>query len=402
MRPSTPARYGGRVMSVKRGETRSDRCMGWLSSTSIVFPTAALIVSILTFFTTTPTPAIVGVLAIALLPWALVAGGLRIPPLVVVVVTIAAMAWLVIRLDDQATMFLGVCACAWAAAQGLRFESAVAVLGGVGVAIACEFIAPKDDTKSDWVIWATGMLFGFFTGALLHRQERLMSELRLAHDALDVAAIDGERKQIAREVHDIVGHSLTVVLLNIAGARRNLSKNPAAAAEALERVESVSRDSLDTVRSIVGLLSNGGDSQRDAPLPGGGDIIPLVDQASASGLRITSRIDGDPASLEPAVGLTVIRVLQEALSNASRHAPGELIDLTITIHDEYVNVSVSNPIPSFHLATPVHDGLGVSSMRSRVAAAQGEAEIGMRDGSWVVRCTMPRSLHRAPLSGSRP
>ncbi|MEO7397698.1 MAG: histidine kinase dimerization/phosphoacceptor domain-containing protein [Ilumatobacteraceae bacterium] len=96
-------------------------------------------------------------------------------------------------------------------------------------------------------------------------------------------------------MHDIVGHSLTVVLLNIAGARRHLATNPAAAAEAMERAESISRDSLETVRSVVGLLSSSGDSQRDAPLPGGGDVLPLLEQAKRCGLPVSVALSGNPS-----------------------------------------------------------------------------------------------------------
>ncbi len=401
MRAGTETRYLVNMTLTRTdqdGVTPADRCMSWISSTSIVFPAAALVVSVLSFFTAAPTPGIVAALAIALVPWALVAGGIKVPALVVIAVSAGSTAWLVIRLDDQAALFLGVVTCTWVAAQGLRWMSALSIIAFTVVSVGCEMVHYKNaDVSAGWIIWSTGMLFGWFAGTLLFRQQLLTDQLAAARLDLARAAAEHERKAIAREVHDIVGHSLTVVLLNIAGARRHLSTNPAAAAEALERAESISRDSLETVRSVVGLLSTNGDSQRDAPLPGGSDVVPLLDQARRSGLPVSVDISGNPGELEPALGLTIVRLLQEALANASRHAPGETIEIGLRIDPNTVTATVSNSMahgtPATS-ATTARAGLGVASMTDRVAAVNGSLDVGVRDGRWVVHGVLPRSMSR--------
>lgn len=376
--------------------TAADRSLAWMSSTSIVFPVAALAVSLLTFATMPPTPAIAGLLAIALLPWALVAGGVEVPSMAVLVVTAVTTAWLTIRLDDQATLFLGVVMCSWAAAKGLRWATILSFVSFSAISVGCTVVSDKDNYPA-WIIWSTGMAFGCFAGTLLFRQQMLTDQLAAARSGLALAAAESERKAIAREVHDIVGHSLTVVLLNIAGARRHLATNPVAAAEAMERAESISRDSLETVRSVVNLLSSTDDSQRDPPLPGGADIVPLLEQAQRSGLPVTLTVSGNLAELEPALGLTVVRLLQEALANATRHAPGEMIDVDLQVTDACVTATVSNAIAdrSASGVLAARAGLGVAGMTDRVTAVHGSLDAGVRDGRWVVRAFLPRSMSRS-------
>ncbi|MCU1501449.1 MAG: integral rane sensor signal transduction histidine kinase [Ilumatobacteraceae bacterium] len=364
--------------------------MPWLASTSIVFPIAALVVSVLSFLTTTPTLLIALLFAAALVPWALVAGGIRVPALVVVAVTLGATAWLAVPLGDQAAMFLPIAAASWAAALGLRWPSIAAVAGAFAIAIGYQ--VANETGRANWVIWATGTLFGWFAGALLHRQRLLTDALDVAHHELAVAAADNERKAIAREVHDVVGHSLTVVLLNIAGARRHLATNPAAADEALAQAETVGRDSLDTVRAVVGLLHSSTESQRDAPLPDGRQVAPLIEQVRRAGLQVDLQMTGDPATLEPTVGLTLVRVLQESLANASRHAPGAPIAVEMLVDPAFVRAAVANPLPSAPPRTPPA-GVGLSSMSARVAALNGTIDAGPHDGRWVVRWQLPRPGH---------
>ena len=374
-----------------------------MTNTSVVFPAAALVVSLLTFVTASPSPPIVGAIALALLPWALVAGGVRIPPLVVVLLPIAPVAWLVIEHDDQAALFIVLVGVTWAAAEGHRWTAAAAAAGGSAASIGCELANSNDRMAAGWVIWMTGMLFGWFAGELLCRQKLLTDQLADARRELDLAAVADERKAIAREVHDIVGHSLTVVLLNIAGARRHLAKNPQAAAEALERAEGVSRDSLDTLRTVVGLLSSSADSQTDAPLPNGSDVVPLVEQARQSGLPVQLTVTGDPSTLEPAIGLTLVRILQESLSNASRHAPGQPVSIELVLDEHRVTATVENRLATRRAASaPASDpsagtggriGLGLSNMTERVTAVHGTLDAGRRGEQWVVRGVLPRSLH---------
>jgi signal transduction histidine kinase len=357
-----------------------------------VFPVAALVVVLLSFLDAPVTAPIVGASALALAPWAVVAVGIRVPSSVVILGSVLPVAWLVIHYGDQPALFLPIVAIAWAAAGGELVATILGVAGGSATAIMCSMARHAEDGGHQvWAIWTTGMLFGWFAGAMLQRERNLTAQLASARRELDLAAVAEERKGIAREVHDIVGHGLTVALLNISGARRHLATNPAAAAEALERAEQVSRESLESIRTVVGLLSSGADRQGDAPLPSGADVVVVVDQASRSGLAVRLDLVGDPSELDTATGLTLVRLLQEALANASRHAPGAPIDVAVALDDRAVSLCVGNDLTA-HTPPSGRRGLGVAGMHDRVAALHGRSAIGAEGGRWVVRCTLPRSL----------
>jgi signal transduction histidine kinase len=158
---------------------------------------------------------------------------------------------------------------------------------------------------------------------------------------------------------------------------------------------------------VVTLLSNAGESQRDAPLPGGGDVLPLLDQARRSGMPGEVSIDGDPATLEPSIGLTVVRLLQESLANASRHAPGSRVDVDLRITDRCVHAVVSNALSTIARSAGDRVGIGVAGMTDRVAAVGGSIHAGPADGRWIVRVSLPRPAHRAaelsaPRDGPQP
>ena len=374
----------------------AQRCVGWMTSTTIVFPVAVVIVAALTFITEPPTVAIVSWLLVALVPWAFVASGGRVPPIVLILVDTISVGALVLHLDDATAMFVVIVAVCWAAAQGLRLASTIGFVGGASIVIVAMVMEHDAFKQSGAVSWITGLATGWFMGVLVNRQRQLTDDLTEARHELSLAAIRDERAMVAREVHDIVGHGLTVALLNISGARRHLSKNPDTAAEALDRAEAVTRDSLETVRNVVGLLSS--ESQRFEPMPGGADVSTIVERARQSGLSISFALTGDPAELEPAVGLTLVRLLQESLSNASRHAPGAPIDVSLTVAPTNVTAVVSNPMPRAADGAPPTNrhGLGLASMTDRVAAVRGTLDIGRCDDRWLVHCVLPRSIHAGP------
>ena len=375
------------------------RCVAWITSTTIVFPVAAVVVAALTFITEPPGLEIIAWLLLALAPWAFVVSGVRVPAVGLVLAETAAVAVLVLRLDDAAAMFIAIVAICWAASLGLQLAASLGFVGGTALVIVAMATDHDAFRHSGAVSWITGLATGWFMGVLANRQRQLTDDLTEARHELSLAAIREERTMVAREVHDIVGHSLTVVLLNISGARRHLSKNPATAAEALDRAETVTRDSLETVRNVVGLLSS--ENQKFEPMPGGGDVRAMVEQARQSGLPISLALSGDPAELEPAVGLTLVRLLQESLSNASRHAPGAPIDVSLTVMPDNVTAVVSNPIArGTEASSSGRRGLGLASMTDRVAAVRGTLEIGRRDDRWLVHCVLPRTVRAAPEIGA--
>ncbi len=155
----------------------------------------------------------------------------------------------------------------------------------------------------------------------MFRQGQLSAQLEATRRELDKQAMLEERRRIAREVHDFVGHGLAAVMLQVTSARHVLRRDPAAAEEALRSAEDVGRRSMQELRRTVALLRSEDEARVLPPLPAASEIPALVEDARAGGLPVELRMRGDLSTLAPSVGVTVYRIAQEALANAARHAP---------------------------------------------------------------------------------
>jgi signal transduction histidine kinase len=255
------------------------------------------------------------------------------------------------------------------------------------------------------VYFAGGVGVAWLAGSMIRRQEILLAELQAASDRQNEHAAAAERTRIAREVHDVVAHSLTVTLLNVSGARRTLATDPERAAEALERAETVGRESLDSIRQIVGLLRDDSvatvEGEQSAPLPVLADIPTVVEQFRSAGLRIEADLDLDGISADPATALAGYRVVQEALSNVMQHAPGSPVVLTVDNDrdDGVLRITAVNPILGTTSRRSDRAGLGLLGMGERVRAAGGDVYSGVADtAEWRVEVTLPlrRTSSAAP------
>lgn len=359
---------------------------------SLAFPVAALVAAVLVFGTTSMRPGLVIGLLAALVPWTLLAGGVRIGTWTMVVVGIGVPALVVALGDAVGAVFLALLAVAWIAARGdSRIAEAVAVAATIAVPLTDAGQRPGENGNV-WVFWASGSLFAWFTGRLLRRERQLVNDLTQARDMLHDAAGASERQRIAREVHDVVGHSLTVVLLNVVGARRVLTTDPAAAAAALDRAEQVGRASVENVRAVVGLLRDPSDDGREPPMPIAADISSLVDTAIEAGLPIDVEVDGDLGAVDVYAGLAAFRLVQEAISNVEHHAPLSDVVIRLVASADRLRVSVRNG-PARRASIPSSGGgTGLLGMRERVAALGGTMSAGPHGQGWLVEATIP--LHR--------
>src|SRR5690606_25549762 len=137
--------------------------------------------------------------------------------------------------------------------------------------------------------------------------------------------------RIARDIHDLVGHGLAAMLVQVTSARHVLTRDPKIADEALQTAEDVGRQSMRELRRTVALLRNEGESGLDDPLPRLSQIGELVDAARDRGLEVSYHAQGNLEAVDPAVGLTLHRIAQEALTNAIRHAPNAHTVVTTTV-----------------------------------------------------------------------
>jgi signal transduction histidine kinase len=196
-------------------------------------------------------------------------------------------------------------------------------------------------------------------------------------------AVSEERARMARELHDIVSHNLSVVVLQAAGARA-----AGASASTLEKIEHSGREALVEMRRLLGVLREDGESTERAPQPGIAQLDVLAAGVTAAGLRVELSVDGDCERLTPAVELSVYRIVQEALTNALKHAGPASVEVRVHCTDDALTVDViDNGAGSGRASAGGH---GLVGMRERVALFGGELRAGPRpEGGFAVHATLP-------------
>ena len=169
-------------------------------------------------------------------------------------------------------------------------------------------------------------MFTFFLGNSLRQQQLLIEELRNAREALAEQAVAEERRRIARELHDLAGHTLAAVLLHVTGARHVLRRDIDEAERALVDAETVGRASLDQIRATVAALRTD-ERGTDPALAGSADLGALAEEYRRAGLAVTTTIEPVVADLGGPVGTALHRIARESLANVARHAPGNRVEL---------------------------------------------------------------------------
>ncbi|WLW57082.1 sensor histidine kinase [Streptomyces sp. YU58] len=228
------------------------------------------------------------------------------------------------------------------------------------------------------------------------------------------AAVAAERDRIARELHDIVSHNVSLMVVQAGAAREVLGTMPDEAAAALRAVEEAGRGAMTDLRHLLGLLApspsgadgpyetvgGGGDSVELAPQPGLDRLGPLVDRISFAGLPVEVRISGEPRPLPQGIDVTAYRIVQEALTNALRHGDGGKAEVSVRYADHALRVEVLNTGPSVltgsppaRPAPPRHrdgTGRGLLGLRERVAVYGGDLDARRRlGGGYRVRARIP-------------
>ncbi len=247
------------------------------------------------------------------------------------------------------------------------------------------------------------ILFGaWIVGRILRARSRLVEELRLNNAWLTEQREAGlrqvvvqERARVARELHDAIGHNLTVIALQAGAARRMWMSDRERAQAALGTIARVAAEGLTELR--LGFISSQFGAQpgpvRTARLS---DVEALLDGARAAGLSVSLHIDGEESDLPADTELAAFRVLQEALTNVLKHAPGAKADVTLRKADSHIDLVVANSAsdqPSLDSGDGAH---GLSGMRQRVEACGGRLDWGRRpDGGFEVRAEFPAATVQA-------
>ncbi len=261
------------------------------------------------------------------------------------------------------------------------------VLPGItlGVALAVQFGVQAVASSADpgWAAWIAGTLFTTIACTFARRQVDLVRELRVAQASLADRTRVEERNRIAAEVHDVIGHALTVSLLHVTSARLALDEDPEVARASLEEAERLARSSLDEVRAAVGAVRSDVDG---APAPHARDLDELVESFRRAGADVRLRVDGDVADLAATRGLAVYRIVQESLTNAVKHGDGGPVDVVLEAGDS-VTLVVGNGTRG---ATAARGGHGIVGMQERAVAVGGRLEAGPDARGWRVSAEVPR------------
>jgi signal transduction histidine kinase len=239
-------------------------------------------------------------------------------------------------------------------------------------------------------------------GGSVHAGNRIR-RLQAEHEAATRAALETERARIARELHDVVTHNVSVMIVQAGAARQVLASSPGDATQALLAVESSGRAAMSELRHLLGLLSPGdptGTGDEDLrPQPGLGQLRALIEGTTAVGLPVALHLGELPARLPPGVDLAAYRVVQEALTNVLKHAGKPATTVRVRYSGGAVVVEVADdgpPIPAATPATVPGAGRGLLGLRERIGMYGGEVEAGpVAGGGW-------RLLARIPVEGTGP
>ncbi len=269
--------------------------------------------------------------------------------------------------------------------------SVAVVLGLLALAAPVTASLIQDPAELAVGIWILGIAFPWALGRAAARQAQLAAQLDATRRELANQALFAERRRIARDVHDFVGHGLAAVMLQITSARHVLRRDPAAAEEALRSAEDVGRRSMQELRRTVALLRSDDEAAVAPPPPSAEEILELVDDARAGGLAVELRTRGDLSRIAPSVGVALYRISQEALANAARHAPRARTVLGIEIEDgraclvaETTGQTAARPT-----SEPERPRYGLVGMRERATALGGEFTAGPTSEGWRVTCRLP-------------
>jgi signal transduction histidine kinase len=271
-----------------------------------------------------------------------------------------------------------------------------AVWGGLATGLLGAGIATLDwvwrggEAKSTifwFVALATLVFAAWLLGYLARTRRAYVASLedraaQLEREAAQQAQIAtaAERARIAREMHDVVAHSLSVMVVQADGALYASRKRPEQAVETLRTISSTGRSSLAEMRKLLGLLRDDSTDTTLAPVPGAGDLLDLVEQLRSSGLAVSLDVTGDLARVDAATGLTTYRIVQEALTNTLKHAGPEVsasVDVRVTTDSVRIRVDDDGRGSS---ASDDGQGHGIVGIRERIAVHAGEVEAGPRPG----------------------
>lgn len=317
----------------------------------------------------------------------------RRAPWLAVALTVATLALPLLADRQPLTMVLSFMLVTYSTAARFPLRRAALAAGVLWLSllvIAAVLVGPDEpEITPVYAVFANTLLglVCFFVGRTVHARrgslQALAERARVAEEnqrALAEQAVADERRRIARELHDVVAHHVSVMGVLATGARRVLHRTPEAADEALRTIEETSRTTLREMRRLLDVLRSDTDPDAElAPQPDLAGIGQLVEQLRDAGLPVTLRVEGEPVRLDPGVALAVYRIVQEALTNTLKHAGAATAQVRLEFGDRWLVLEVTDTGRGPALGAR-RIGHGLVGMRERVALYGGTLRTGPRPG----------------------
>lgn len=283
-------------------------------------------------------------------------------------------------------LYAGICLVTGSLGRQLpvRWSVPLMICYAVAVAVGLDFDAPITMLGVGW--WIVGMTIQH-RDAMAARLQARAAELAEEQERFAAEAVRLERARIARELHDVVAHCMTVIVIQARAGQQLAEVDPAAATEALDAVLSTSIEAADDLDTLVGVMEEPGDRTLTRSL-----LDALVHRATASGSDVRLDLRGDPDSLDVARSAMAHRIGQEALTNALRYAPGAPVTIELDCRDGLHLMVTNDPSPGAAPPATSGSGRGLAGIAERAAALGGTAAWGPTPaGGWRIAVTVPLS-----------
>jgi signal transduction histidine kinase len=274
----------------------------------------------------------------------------------------------------------------------------VLAVATLGLALSIASSAIRGDVAGEYFGALPAVVLPTITGRVVRRlreQAERLAELtvHLEHERerAEQAAVAEERGRIARELHDVVAHGVSVIAIQADAAEAALDRDPELARTPLRTIRGSAKEAMEEMRRLLDVLREDGDGGELLPQPGLGQLRELIEHARGAGVEVTLAVDGEPRPLAQGLDLSAYRIVQEGLTNVRKHAAGGPARVTVTWAPRELGLEVSDAGPAHPGGPPVNGGgHGLVGMRERVRLHGGELHAGPAPGGgFAVRARLP-------------
>jgi signal transduction histidine kinase len=304
--------------------------------------------------------------------------------------------------NNASAPFAGLLVAAYASGAYTSRRDGRIAAGIIGATVVLIALSIGEDVVGD-VVFIGGILFAVWGAATVVRSRQELAAalaartVELEHEREDKArlAVAEERARIARELHDVVAHNLSIMVVQAGAERRALGDERPETSEVLGTIEATGRAAMAEMRRLLGVLRRSDDELALAPQPSLRHLADLVEQVREAGMPVDLRIEGEPRPIAPGIDLSAYRIVQEALTNALKHAGPAHARVTVRYGDKELDIEIADDGAGSSDAAAA-GGHGLVGMRERVALFGGDLATGQRrGGGYAVRA-------RLPLAGGAP